>query len=118
MISWIWYFNVIVGWFDGIPIRPNAFSVANLIAAIGFSVEFCVHIVLKYKRQGGSKEMRVEKALNEMGTAVFVGIFCTKFIGIIFYAFAPSPMIVVYYFRMLFIMILCCAFYGLMVTPV
>lgn len=62
--------------------------------------------------------MRVEQALNEMGSSVFVGIFCTKVIGISILGFAPSPIFTLYYFRMYMIMILVCAFYGLCVTPV
>jgi len=79
MITFIWLSNIIFG---GIAIRINAISVVNLITAIGFAVEFCVHMLLKYKRSRGTKQVRVFQALNEMGSSVFVGIFCTKIIGI------------------------------------
>ena len=52
-----------------------------------------------------------------MGSAVFVGIFCTKIIGVSILGMAPSPIFTLYYFRMYMIMILVCAFYGLCVTP-
>jgi hypothetical protein len=48
-----------------------------------------------------------------MGSSVFIGIFCTKVIGISILAFAPSPIFTLYYFRMYFIMIFVCGFYGL-----
>jgi len=115
MITCIWLTNLMVG---GIPIRINAISVVNLIAAIGFAVEFCVHVILKYKRTRGTKYQRVSAAVSEMGSSVFIGIFCTKVIGISILAFAPSPIFTLYYFRMYFIMIFVCGFYGLCVTPV
>lgn len=42
MITLIWLTNITFG---GIAIRINAISVVNLITAIGFAVEFCVHML-------------------------------------------------------------------------
>ena len=75
MLTLIWLNNMIIG---GFPIRINAISVVNWTTAVGFAVEFCVHILLKYKRTGGKKKDRVIEALTETGSSVFVGIFCTK----------------------------------------
>jgi len=102
MITFIWLSNLMFG---GIMIRINAISVVNLITAIGFAVEFCVHMLLKYKRSRGTKHVRVSIALNEMGSSIFVGIFLTKIIGISILGFAPSPIFTLYYFRMYMIMI-------------
>jgi Niemann-Pick C1 protein len=106
----------------------NAVSVVNLVTAIGFAVEFCIHTLLKYQNTSGSKVKRIQKALNEMGSSVFSGIFITKmlgnlylirsnFQGIFVLGFAPSPIFKLYYFRMYMIMILTCGFYGLCVLP-
>ena len=59
----------------------NAISVVNLVTAIGFSVEFSVHTLLKYERTVGSKAYRIKTALNTLGASVFSGIFCTKLLG-------------------------------------
>lgn len=86
MIPLIWLSNVVFGGFGVtlfvIPkIMINAISVVNLVTAIGFSVEFCVHILLKYDRNVGTKTQRISNALNTMGSSVFSGIFCTKILG-------------------------------------
>lgn len=59
----------------------NAVSVVNLVAAIGFAVEFSVHTLLKYSRTEGTKSYRITTAMNTMGSSVFSGIFCTKLLG-------------------------------------
>ena len=43
--------------------------------------------------------------MTTMGTSVFVGIACTKFIGVLVLAFAPSTLFRLYYFRMYMLMI-------------
>lgn len=62
-------------------VRMNAVSVVNLVTAIGFAVEFCIHTLLKYQNSIGTKVQRIEKAINEMGSSVFSGIFITKLLG-------------------------------------
>ena len=62
----------------------NAVSVVNLITAIGFAVEFCIHTLLKYQKSRGTKVQRIKKAINQMGSSVFSGVFITKLLGIFF----------------------------------
>jgi Niemann-Pick C1 protein len=45
-------------------------------------------------------------AMMTMGNSVFIGIACTKFIGVIVLAFALSTLFKLYYFRMYFLMII------------
>lgn len=59
----------------------NAVTVVNLVTAIGFAVEFCIHTLLKYEKSKGNKHERITKAMNEMGSSVFSGIFITKLLG-------------------------------------
>lgn len=42
--------------FSGFPLQINAVSVVNLIIAVGLSVEFCVHIIICFMNQKGTRE--------------------------------------------------------------
>jgi len=42
--------------FSGFVIEVNAVSVVNLITSVGLGVEFCVHLVISYMNQVGSRE--------------------------------------------------------------
>jgi len=57
-------------------------------------------------------------AMITMGNSVFIGIACTKFIGVIVLAFALSTLFKLYYFRMYFLMIIAGTFNGLCVLPI
>lgn len=48
--------------------------------------------------------------MSTMGTSVFVGIACTKFIGVAVLGFAPSTLFKLYYFRMYILMVILGAF--------
>jgi Niemann-Pick C1 protein len=85
--------------------------------ALGFSVEFCVHIAIAFNRFRGSKLERAKRAIFHMGSSVLVGIGSTKFIGVIVLAFAPSNLFRLYYFRMYLFIIILGLFNGLMVIP-
>lgn len=112
--SLMWLQNFI---FPGLKIEFNAVLVVNLIIAIGFSVEFCIHLIVRFKKAQGNKTIRVRTALNEIGSLVFQGIFLTKLIGLSILFFSPIPLFQLYYFRVYITMILLCAFYGLVVAP-
>lgn len=85
--------------------------------ALGFSVEFCVHIAIAFNRFVGKKRDRAMRAIFHMGSSVLVGIGSTKFIGVMVLAFAPSTLFRLYYFRMYLFIILLGLFNGLMVIP-
>jgi Niemann-Pick C1 protein len=44
--------------------------------------------------------------MSTMGTSVFVGIACTKFIGVAVLGLAPSTLFKLYYFRMYILMVI------------
>ena len=107
--------NVVMG---GYPIEMNAVFVVNLVTSLGFGVEFCNHIGMNFMHQRGTREERVRKALNEMGSSVVVGIASTKFLGVCVLAFAPSTLFRIYYFRMYLLIIVLGVFNGLLTLPV
>ena len=57
MIGFAWIMNLI---FDGYTIQINAVSVVNIIMAVGLSVEFSIHIMLKYARSQGTREEKAK----------------------------------------------------------
>ena len=113
--SLMWIQNYIL---PGLTIEFNAVLVVNLIIAIGFSVEFCIHLIVKFRKAKGNKRARIKTALNEIGSLVFQGIFLTKLIGLSVLVFSPIPLFRLYYFRVYITMIILCGFYGLVVTPI
>lgn len=114
LLGMIWVFNKI---FAGFVIQLNAVTVVNIVMALGFSVEFCVHIAIAFNRFLGTKRERAMRAIYHMGSSVLVGIGSTKFIGVIVLAFAPSTLFRLYYFRMYFLIIILGLFNGLMLIP-
>ncbi|CAD8070438.1 unnamed protein product [Paramecium primaurelia] len=115
LIGTIWLTNVIFG---GFIIEINAVSVVNLVTCIGLAVEFVAHIVIKFRLCEGKRWERVTGAMSTMGTSVFVGIACTKFIGVAVLGFAPSTLFKLYYFRMYILMVVLGAFNGLVLLPI
>lgn len=78
----------------------NAVSVVNLVAAIGLSVEFGVHVASYFSHARGTRVQRARASLVEMGSSVFTGITLTKLVGVSVLATAPSKLFQLYYFRM------------------
>lgn len=90
----------------------------NLIIAVGLSVEFCVHIIICFMNQKGTREQRAQQALSLMGSSVLVGIVMTKLLGVIVLAFASSTLFRLYYFRMYLSIIILGTFHGLFFMPI
>jgi Niemann-Pick C1 protein len=115
MWSLIWLSNFI---FPGFKIEINAVLVVNFLISIGFAVEFCIHTILRYRKAKGNYYKKISSAIEDVVSVVFKGIFLTKFIGLSVLYFSPIPLFVLYYFRVYYIMILTCGFYGLIATPI
>ncbi len=109
-----YFLNFIIG---GYIIEYNAVFVVNIVMACGLSVEFCVHLMIAFLRSKGTNVQRVKSALNNMGSAILVGIGSTKFIGVVVLAFAPSTIFRLYYFRMYMCIVFLGLFYGLVALP-
>lgn len=115
MWTMIWASNYI---FPGFKVQINAILVVNFIISIGFCVEFCIHSIIRYKRAKGSHIRKMDSMITDIVSVVFKGIFLTKFIGLSVLCFSPIKLFVLYYFRVYYIMIFTCGFYGLIVTPI
>ena len=111
----MYVFNTILG---GPAVQVNAVSVVNLITAVGLSVEFCAHIILKFTQVNGTRLERAKAAVAQMGSSVLVGITCTKLLGVIVLDFAPTPLFRMYYFRMYLSIVLLGSFHGLVFIPI
>ena len=114
LLGLLWLSNQMI---SGFEIQVNAVTVVNIVMALGFSVEFCVHIAIAFNRFRGTRLDRAKRAIFHMGSSVLVGIGSTKFIGVLVLAFAPSTLFRLYYFRMYFCIIILGLFNGLMVIP-
>ena len=99
-------------------IKLNALSTVNLVAAIGISVEFSVHLVHAFAHASGTREQRALAAMQGVGGAVVSGIAFTKLLGVSVLGMAHSRIFVVYYFRMYLCLVAVGCFYGLIVLPV
>lgn len=111
----IWLSNYV---FPGIGIEINGILIVNFLICVGLSVEFCLHTIIRFKRAKGDKDTKLKKAINDVVAVVFKGIFVTKLLGLSVLGFSPIPLFVLYYFRVYYIMVLVCGFYGLIVTPI
>jgi Niemann-Pick C1 protein len=58
MLGILWIWNSIAG---GYEVQINAVSVVNLITTVGLSVEFNVHIMLKFSRAKGTRLQRAKE---------------------------------------------------------
>ncbi|KAM3130411.1 hypothetical protein pb186bvf_017510 [Paramecium bursaria] len=114
LIGMVWLCNFLFG---GFQIEINAISVVNLVTCIGLAVEFVAHIVIKFRTADGNRWDRVLQSMTTMGTSVFVGIVCTKLIGVAVLGFAPSNLFKLYYFRMYILMVILGTFNGLVLLP-
>ena len=99
-------------------VKLNALSTVNLVAAIGISVEFSVHVVHGFAHAQGSREQRALQAMRGVGSAVVSGIAVTKLLGVSVLGLASSRIFIVYYFRMYLALVAAGCFYGLLVLPV
>jgi len=96
----------------------NAVSLVNLVVSIGVTVEFTSYIAKTFaeSKEETSTE-RARDAMLTLGASVFNGSFATL-ISIVVLAFAQYYLIVEYYFKMYFVMILFGIVHGLVFLPV
>lgn len=88
-----------------------------MIASMGISVEFIIHIAALYRRAYGTRFERARQALVDMGNRVFSGIGLTKVFGLIVLAFAPALIFRLYFFRIYFSVVVFGLFHGIFFLP-
>ena len=74
----------------------DSVAIINLVLAIGLSVDYSVHVAHAFLQIPGTRQERVDKALEEMGTAVVHGAFST-FLAVLILSSSQS-----YIFRIFF----------------
>jgi len=98
-------------------VRLNALSLVNLVASVGISVEFSVHVTHGFLRASGSRGERAVKAVEGVGGVVLSGIVVTKILGVSVLAVAKSRIFVVYYFRMYLALVVAATLHGMVLLP-
>merc|ERR1719421_185080 len=81
-------------WLWGLTI--DSVAIINLVLAIGLAVDYSVHVAHAFLQTPGTRQHRVDKALEEMGTAVVHGALST-FLAVLVLSLSKS-----YIFRIFF----------------
>lgn len=66
----------------------------------------------------GTQKAKLKETLKNTGSAVFIGIGLTKFVGVLVLALAKSTLFRLYYFRMYLGIVLLGLFNGLVFLPI
>jgi len=74
----------------------DSVAIINLVLAIGLAVDYSVHVAHAFLQTPGTRQERVDKALEQMGTAVLHGAFST-FLAVLVLSISKS-----YIFRIFF----------------
>ena len=98
-------------------VRLNALSLVNLVASVGISVEFSVHVTHAFLLAKGCRSARAVKAVQGVGGVVLNGIVVTKVLGVSVLALAKSRIFVVYYFRMYLALVCVASLHGMLLLP-
>eukprot|EP00033_Pygsuia_biforma_P000483 GCRY01000571.1.p1 GENE.GCRY01000571.1~~GCRY01000571.1.p1 ORF type:complete len:888 (+),score=232.61 GCRY01000571.1:157-2820(+) len=97
-------------------ISLNTLTMIMLVMAIGFSVDYIVHVNYGYMVSVGSKKERVIKSLSSLGSSVINGGF-TTFLAVFVMAFSSSKIFITF-FKMAFALVVLGLAGGMILQPV
>ena len=90
------YFNLL-GTIQACGIYINAVTYVTIVISIGLLIDFLMHILLKYYEADGiSREAKVKKTLETMGSSILLGGF-TTWLGVLPLAFSTTKIFMVSY---------------------
>ncbi|KRY48811.1 Protein patched -like protein 1, partial [Trichinella britovi] len=107
----------LAGFMGMIGLKMNPVSAVTLITAVGIGVEFTVHMSLSFLTALGSRDQRVQMAVDHMFVPVLHGGLSTL-LGLIMLAFSEFEFIVHYFFLVMSCLILLGIINGLFLFPV
>jgi hypothetical protein len=94
----------------------DSVAIINLVLAIGLAVDYSVHVAHAFVQTPGTRQERVDHALEEMGTAVVHGAFST-FLAVLVLSVSKSYIFRIF-FKQFFGICLFGAAHGLCLLPV
>jgi len=101
-------------WLWGLTI--DSVAIINLVLAIGLAVDYSAHVAHAFCQTPGTRQERVERAVEEMGTAVIHGAFST-FLAVLILSVSQSYIFRVF-FKQFFGICIFGASHGLVFLPI
>ncbi|GAX11662.1 hypothetical protein FisN_7Lh023 [Fistulifera solaris] len=106
----------LLGWLQWFGKAVNPVSYVTLVMSIGLTVDYIVHVLVRYYEAKGSRSQKVTETLRTMGASILIGAAST-FLGILPLAFSTSEIFGTVFVAFLGLVLLG-ATHGLILLPV